>query len=1161
MNKTKVDIGLDIGIASVGWAITNVDTLKIMEHGVRLFPTVDDPMDSKLKNEERREARSARRQVNRRRTLKHDFIRSLIKSKFISDIKFKKKGEFVGEFISKYINNSKLQSIWKQESKALPYTLYLREKALHNKVSKEKFIAILYWYINHRGFKYEIAEEKAKEDKDLEKNKNPKKLPIENQINYFKKLGYLNGTFNRTFHQKEYLKEIDQIFTSNNDYKEIKDSFIKLFKRQRSFEEGPGNEKSRTMYGRFYNLNKTTLKLEKVETNKVPKSIWENTVGKCTFFPKEKRAPKKSFTSDVFNLLNELGNVEVKETGEVLSENSKIEIIKFALKGAGAKGMVNELCKKLGIDPKDVDAIKGIPKDKSNKRFLTEMESIKKLREFLPEKFTSFEYLFKNNKNINEDNIIDKILEVFSKSKVVETRKKLLENSVSQFLNKEQISKLANQTKLKGLSKTHALSFYAMRKMVPDFISKAKMNQMIWAKENNIEFNANKDYGTNYLKAAWIDDIIITPTVKRAFRQTTKVLNAIFTLANERGYKIRSIVIEMAREAKNKDAKDQETNRQKYFENNNKRILDLIGDRNISNHTLNKLWLLDQQKGHDAYTGKKIEMEDVIRKPGDFDIDHIIPYSQSYSNNRSNRVLTKQQVNQKKTNLSSYQYFQKHDSQNYDKMTKMWQEWYCDKNNKDRKIYIDFTKYDFLTSKIDYSKPENQLGFIQRNLVDTRYTTKAIMEALKAFSENEKNHFDFKVKAINGKMTSFARNKIGELKRPDGIKFFEEKEINRNGKKKIIKTKSRVWNGHHAEDAYLVTILNSHFNDSKRVEKILNSPNKFSRFKNYEKDKQWKDDLIAKFDVLINKIYDAGRELDSKMEQVRFSQMIEKPKNIKLFNETLYKGKMNASGLIEKYERQEILKQDFKAHDYFGEKAKHKERLMIFRHNKDLYNELNKIYKNYYETNNLKPDGKKNPFLEINNDKNAKYIEVTYKSNPKNGKEKLVTTKIRKLSLISLEGKKAKSSLEIVFANKNGKSFYEGLKWVAINMYRNKHNKYKLIPVNALNCTFRTLENGKVEWIPNKKNFIKQLKEKEIDNSKPIATFFKGDILILPNEEGVVFICGHKEKRDQLELKFLHRKKLKKDEREVRTINKKLIGAKLIKTNILGASYKEKFEF
>jgi hypothetical protein len=63
----------------------------------------------KLKNEERREARSARRQVNRRRTLKRDFVKFLIDSKFIGNLQVDKKGVFVQAFLNKYINNKNLQ--------------------------------------------------------------------------------------------------------------------------------------------------------------------------------------------------------------------------------------------------------------------------------------------------------------------------------------------------------------------------------------------------------------------------------------------------------------------------------------------------------------------------------------------------------------------------------------------------------------------------------------------------------------------------------------------------------------------------------------------------------------------------------------------------------------------------------------------------------------------------------------------------------------------------------------------------------------------------------------------------------------------------------------------------------------------------------------------
>jgi CRISPR-associated endonuclease Csn1 len=133
--------------------------------------------------------------------------------------------------------------------------LTFRKKGLNSKLDKNKLIIILYWYINHRGFKYEVAGEKV--EKEILKNKDF--LPVENQIKYFKTKGYLNGTFNRSIHSDEYVKEIKAIFKNQGLSSKFEERFIELFKRQRSFEQGPGNEKARTRYGRFYELKDNEL--------------------------------------------------------------------------------------------------------------------------------------------------------------------------------------------------------------------------------------------------------------------------------------------------------------------------------------------------------------------------------------------------------------------------------------------------------------------------------------------------------------------------------------------------------------------------------------------------------------------------------------------------------------------------------------------------------------------------------------------------------------------------------------------------------------------------------------------------------------------------------------------------------------------------------------
>jgi CRISPR-associated endonuclease Csn1 len=55
------------------------------------------------------------------------------------------------------------------------------------------------------------------------------------------------------------------------------------------------------------------------------------------------------------------------------------------------------------------------------------------------------------------------------------------------------------------------------------------------------------------------------------------------------------------------------------------------------------------------YDGKEIDRNDVIRNPQNWRIDHIIPYSISFMDNKNNKVLTKTETNKNKGNLTPYQ--------------------------------------------------------------------------------------------------------------------------------------------------------------------------------------------------------------------------------------------------------------------------------------------------------------------------------------------------------------------------------------------------------------------------------------------------------------------------------------------------------------------------
>ena len=71
IEKMNYRIGLDIGIASVGWAVILNDSMDnpahIMDVGVRIFDKAENPKDGKALAAPRRESRCARRRNGRRK--------------------------------------------------------------------------------------------------------------------------------------------------------------------------------------------------------------------------------------------------------------------------------------------------------------------------------------------------------------------------------------------------------------------------------------------------------------------------------------------------------------------------------------------------------------------------------------------------------------------------------------------------------------------------------------------------------------------------------------------------------------------------------------------------------------------------------------------------------------------------------------------------------------------------------------------------------------------------------------------------------------------------------------------------------------------------------------------------------------------------------------
>ena len=128
-------IGLDIGIASVGWAVLENNTydepFRIIDLGVRIFDTAEQPKTGASLALPRREARSARRRLRRRRD-RIERIKKLFQSEGLIDI---------DEFEARY------------KKAGLPDVYKLRYEGLDRVLTDDELAQVLLHIAKHRGFK------------------------------------------------------------------------------------------------------------------------------------------------------------------------------------------------------------------------------------------------------------------------------------------------------------------------------------------------------------------------------------------------------------------------------------------------------------------------------------------------------------------------------------------------------------------------------------------------------------------------------------------------------------------------------------------------------------------------------------------------------------------------------------------------------------------------------------------------------------------------------------------------------------------------------------------------------------------------------------------------------------------------------------------------
>ncbi|WP_282804114.1 type II CRISPR RNA-guided endonuclease Cas9 [Clostridium tetani] len=716
-NEINYALGLDIGITSVGWSVINLDVNRIEDLGVRIFNAAENPKDGASLALPRRMARG-RRRLLKRKAYRVNRVRNLILER----------GILSKDELDNLFTNKDVISVWEA-----------RIKGLDQKLSREEWSKILINLCKRRGFKSNRKNEtKEKEvgqiitsiNNNYEKMKEVKARTvgefIYNEVincgDQYKALRNKAGEYSKCVSRDMIREEIHILFEKQREFEnefaidEIEDEYLDIFNSQRP-------------YAIFQDLEKL--------------------VGFCTFEKKKyKRAPKNCISAEEFVLYEGLNKLLIINSGDKrkLTQEERNLIIEEAFKKKEIK--YTHLRKILNLNEEDCFSTLtySIDKDKSkteNTKFVS-LKGYHEIRKSI-EHGVSKEYWqqIKNNKKMlndiayvltlgktDEDIIKQLKLRNISDEKVIQS---LLDISFSKFNN---------------------LSIQALERILPFMKKGYQYNEA--CERAGYDFKAiYKGAKSKKLPVIEIDEIV-NPVVNRALAQTRKVINSVI---EKYGSPIR-INIELARDlAKNyKDRKAIEKEQKENRANIDKireELKSLMGKEPTGSEVLKyRLW--EQQRGECAYTQKSIYIEDLFN-PGYCEIDHIIPFSRSFDNSLSNKVLVLGVENQRKGNRTPYEYF-RGDEYRWNKF-EVWV----------NGSYLNYKKK-FNLLKKKFSK-EEQDDWKARNLQDTKYICRYIANYINNRLEFKESDSKQKVITINGRATAYLRGKWGLSKiREDGDK-------------------------------------------------------------------------------------------------------------------------------------------------------------------------------------------------------------------------------------------------------------------------------------------------------------------------------------------------------------------------------------------------------
>lgn len=501
-----------------------------------------------------------------------------------------------------------------------------------------------------------------------------------------------------------------------------------------------------------------------VDTHQSARKFITRMTIKDTYLLGEDVLPANSLLYQKYEVLNELNNVKInKKRLDPQLKQAIYNDLFMQNKIVKVEELTNYLKQNQHLEYIE---IKGLADPKKFNSSLSSYYQLKKMKLF--------------DKQLDDPNYQADFEKIIELSSIFEDKKiRQAELHTIKWLTEEQIKALA-KWRLKGWGRLS-------KKLLQELRDSNKKNiiELLWASENNfMQIVTQPDFKAAITKEnaqvtedngieAILADAYTSPANKKAIRQVIKVVDDVVKAAD--GKAPAQFAIEFTREPDKNPKLSQLRGSKllKAYQDTAKEIVDKDLVNSLKNNMTarkldqDKYFLYFMQGGRDAYTGKKINIDEITSR---YEIDHILPQSFVKDDSLDNRVLTSKALNAAKSDDVPYKHFANKSIADLNMTVgEMWKKWQEDGLITKRKLGN-------LLLDPDHMNKYQRSGFINRQLVETSQIIKLVSVILQS-------------------------------KYPDSEIVVVKASYNSALRKRLQLYKSRAVNDyHHALDAYLSAI-------------------------------------------------------------------------------------------------------------------------------------------------------------------------------------------------------------------------------------------------------------------------------------------------------------------------------------------------------------------